>query len=128
MDLSQFAGQNLTIRFEYITDSNVTGAGFMLDALSIPEIGYFADYENDEEGWFAEGWARVQNVLPQTFKIALISEGDVTAIQYVPLASDISAEIPFTIDNSVDNVVLVVSGTTRFTRELAPYRFSVSLP
>jgi hypothetical protein len=128
VDLSQFAGQNLTIRFEYITDSNVTGAGFMLDALSIPEIGYFADYENDAEGWQAEGWARVQNVLPQTFKIALISEGDGTNIQYVPLASDISAEIPFTIDNSVNNVVLVVSGTTRFTRQLAPYSFSVTLP
>ncbi len=128
VDLSQFAGQNLILRFEYITDSNVTGEGFLLDDLSIPEIGYQADFENDAAGWQAAGWARIQNVLPQTYKLALISEGDATNIQYVPLASDITADIPFTIDNTVDNVILVVSGTTRFTHQLAPYRFSVSQP
>jgi immune inhibitor A len=36
VDLSQYAGQNLTLRFEYVTDSNVTGEGFLLDDLSIP--------------------------------------------------------------------------------------------
>ena len=128
VDLSQFAGQNLILRFEYITDSNVTGEGFLLDDLSIPEIGYQADFENDAAGWQAAGWARVQNVLPQTYKLALISEGDATNIQYLPLASDITANIPFTIDNTVDSVILVVSGTTRFTHQLAPYRFSVSQP
>jgi hypothetical protein len=128
VDLSQFAGQNLILRFEYITDSNVTGEGFLLDDLSIPEIGYQADFENDAAGWQAAGWARVQNVLPQTYKLALISEGDATNIQYLPLASDITADIPFTIDNTVDSVILVVSGTTRFTRQLATYRFSVSQP
>jgi len=128
VDLSKYAGQNLTLRFEYVTDSNVTGAGFLLDDLSIPEIGYFDDFENDDAAWHADGWARIQNVLPQTYKLALISAGDVTNIQSISLASDITADIPFTIDNSVDNVVLVVSGTTRFTRQSAPYRFSVSQP
>jgi hypothetical protein len=128
VDLSQYAGQNLTLRFEYVTDSNVTGEGFLLDDLSIPEIGYSNDFETDTAGWQADGWARIQNVLPQNYKLALISSGDTTSIQYINLKSDITADIPFTIGDTVENIVLVVSGTTRFTRQLAPYRLSVSQP
>jgi immune inhibitor A len=128
VDLSQFAGQNLTLRFEYVTDANVTGEGFLLDDLSIPEISYTSDFEADNAGWMPEGWARIENILPQSYGLALISVGDNTSVQYIPLKPDITADIPFTIGNDVDNVVLVVSGITRFTRQLAPYRFSVNHP
>jgi hypothetical protein len=128
VDLTQFAGQTLTLRFEYITDSNLTGEGFLLDDLSIPQIGYNTDFEADVAGWQFDGWAHIQNVLPQTYRLALISEGDTTDIQYITLNSDISADIPLKIGEAVDNVVLVVSGTARFTRQLAPYRINMSQP
>ena len=128
VDLSQYAGMNLTLRFEYITDGNVTGEGFLLDDVSIPEIDYFTDFETDSSGWQTDGWARIQNLLPQSYRLALISQGQTTDIQYIVLNSDVTADIPFTIDGSVDNVVLVVSGTTRFTRQIAPYRFTVNIP
>ena len=128
MDLSQFAGQKLTLRFEYVTDSNVTGEGFLLDDISIPQIGYSTDFETDAAGWQGDGWVRIQNVLPQSYGLALISVGDTTNVQYITLNPDITADIPFTVGNGVDNVVLVVSGTTRFTRQLAPYRFSLRQP
>jgi hypothetical protein len=54
--------------------------------------------------------------------------GDTTTVRNITLEPDITADIPFTISNDVDNVVLVVSGATRFTRQLAPYRFSVIKP
>jgi hypothetical protein len=128
LDISRFAGQNLLIRFDYITDSNVTGEGFLLDDLSSPEIGYSEDFETTDTSWIVNGWARIQNVLPQTYKLALISEGDVTDVQYITLNPDITADIPFTIGDGIDSVVLVVSATTRFTRQLAPYHFNVSQP
>ena len=126
VDLSPFAGQNLALRFEYITDSSVTGEGFLLDDLSIPEIGYTTDFETDDDGWQAEGWVRIHNILPQTYRLALIAVGDDTTVQYITLNPDVTADVPFSIGDDVDNVVLVVSGTTRFTRHLAPYRFNVS--
>jgi immune inhibitor A len=128
VDISQFAGQNLILRFEYITDSNMTGEGFMLDDLSIPEIGYTTNFESDIAGWQANGWAHIQNVLPQSYKLALISEGDVTNIKSISIDSDVTTDIPFTIDDAIDKVVLVVTGTTRFTRQPATYRFNVSQP
>jgi hypothetical protein len=39
-----------------------------------------------------------------------------------------SADIPFNIGDGVDRVILVVAGTTRLTRQLARYEFSVSQP
>ena len=128
VDLSHYAGQQLTLRFEYITDSNVTGEGFMLDDLSIPEIGYTSGFEKDASGWQAEGWVRIQNVLPQSYVMALISKGDTTGVQYITLNPDVSADIPFTIGDGINEVILVVAGTNRFTRQLAPYRFSASNP
>ncbi len=128
VDLSQYAGRTLTLRFEYVTDANVTGEGFLLDDISIPQIGYSTDFETDAAGWQGNGWVRIQNVLPQSYELALISVGDSTSVQYITLNPDVTADIPFTLGNGVDNVVLVVTGTTRFTRQLAPYRLSVINP
>jgi hypothetical protein len=125
VDLSQFAGQNVSLRFEYVTDSNVTGEGFMLDDVTIPEVGYQSDFETDDGVWLPEGWVRFENILPQSYALALISVGDTTTVRNISLQPDISADIPFTIGDGVDNVVLVISGTTRFTRQVAPYRYSV---
>jgi immune inhibitor A len=125
VDISQYSGQKLSLRFEYVTDSNVTDEGFLLDDLSIPQIGYSTNFEADDGGWLADGWARIQNTLPQTYRLALISFGDTTTLQYITLNPDITADIPFSIGNKVDSIVLVVTATTRFTRQLAPYRFSV---
>jgi immune inhibitor A len=128
VDLSRYAGQNLTLRFEYITDSNVTGEGFLLDDLAIPEIGYATDFESGDAGWVAEGWARIENILPQKYVLALISIGKQTTVQDITLDANVSADIPFTIGGGVDKVVLVVSGVTRYTRVAALYDYSVTEP
>ncbi len=125
VDLSQFAGQEIQLRFEYVTDAAVHGEGLLLDDLSIPEIGYSADFEQDDESWQAEGWVRLENVLPQTYRLALITKGDQINVQYLDLGADNRVEIPLSLGAEVDEAVLVVSGTTRFTRQKAAYRFSI---
>ncbi len=125
VDLSEFAGKSVSIRFEYVTDTNLTGEGFLLDDVSIPEVGYQTGFEEDNGGWQPEGWARIENTLPQDYSLALITSGDTTTVRNITLEPDISADIPFTIGDGVDEAVLVVSGTTRFTRQPAPYRYSV---
>ena len=121
VDISRFAGKKVQLRFEYITDGAVNGEGFLLDDISIPETGYFSDFENDNGGWEAEGWVRIQNVLPQTFRLTLIKEGDMTTIENVRLTGDNTAAIVLDFDE-IDDATLVISGTTRFTRQKAAYR------
>jgi hypothetical protein len=122
IDLSQFAGQEVQIRFEYLTDAAVNGEGLLLDDVEVPETGYFSDFETDEGGWEADGFVRVANVLPQNFQLALISYGDEVTVEYLTLGEDNTLEINFEIGNGVDEVVLVVVGTTRYTRQLAAYQ------
>lgn len=93
VDLSQFAGQKISLRFEYVTDAAVNGEGFLLDDLVIPEIGYRTDFEADDGGWQAAGFVRIQNSLPQTFRLALILKGDNgTRVTIIPIHPDQTAE------------------------------------
>jgi immune inhibitor A len=129
VDLSQYAGRTVQLRFEYVTDASVTGEGFLLDDVAVPAIGYSTDFEIDDGGWEAAGWVRMQNILPQTYRLALITSGrSSTTVQYIPMNPDVTADIPFTVGGDVSNVVLVVTGTTRFTRQMAPYSFWVNIP
>ncbi|WP_299024359.1 immune inhibitor A domain-containing protein [uncultured Thermanaerothrix sp.] len=124
VDLSQFAGKRVTLRFEYITDAAVNGEGFLLDDVAIPAIGYFSDFEKDDGGWQAEGFVRIQNQLPQTFRLTLIRQGPTTVIEPLVLDANQRAEFEFTL-NTQETATLIISGTTRFTRQPASYRLFV---
>jgi hypothetical protein len=122
VDLSKFAGKKVLLRFEYITDAAVNGEGFLLDDVEIPQLGYTANFEQNDGGWQAAGFVRVQNRLPQTFRLALIQNGTPRSVQYLTLNPDQSLQLPL---NLASDVVLVVSGTTRFTRTPAAYTFAI---
>jgi hypothetical protein len=125
VDLSRYAGQKVQVRFEYVTDAAVNGEGFLLDDVAIPEIGYFSDFEGGDGGWQADGWVRVSNALPQTYRLALISVGKAVEVIYLGPGNDNSLEIPIEIGGDVEEVVLVVTGTTRFTRQKTGYRIEI---
>lgn len=126
IDLSAFSGQQVELRFEYVTDAAVNGEGLLLDDIAIPEIGYFTDFEQDDGGWQAAGFVRIRNELPQTYRLALIKTGDETSVEFFELDENNSANLPVQIGGAVDEVILVVTGTTRFTRQNASYEFSIS--
>lgn len=123
VDLSRYAGQEVQLQFEYVTDAAVNGEGLLLDDLSIPAIDYFSDLEEDDGGWTGHGFVRVANILPQTFRLALIRKGTTTEVEYLSLDENNSLEIPLNIGGDVDEVILVVTGTTRYTRQMASYQF-----
>ncbi len=125
VDISQFSGKVVHLRFEQITDAGVNGEGFVLDDIEIPEIGYFADFEEDEGGWSPEGFVRIQNILPQTFRVVLLSFGKEIGVNYLLLSSNNQLYLPFEIGNELRSLVLIVAGTTPFTRQKAEYHISI---
>jgi immune inhibitor A len=125
VDLSQFAGQVVTLRFDYVTDAVLVNAGLLLDDISIPEIDYSANFESGEDGWVAAGFVRIQNILPQTYRLALIHySGNTTSVEILTLSPDQTADIPISQSGDAYDV-LVVTATTRFTNELAPYQITI---
>lgn len=127
VDLSPFAGEKVQIRFEYVTDAAVHGEGFLLDDVSIPEVGYQTDFEVDHDGWINEGFVRIQNSLPQTFRLAVIHMTDIPQIEYFTLNQENELSIPISIGgpDHPQEVVIVVSGTARYTRQKAEYQFQI---
>jgi hypothetical protein len=93
----------------------------MLDDLSIPAIDYQTDFESDNGGWDAAGFARIQNMLPQAYRVSLVQYGSPTTVTYLDLDSSNKASLPVSVTNS-KGAVLVVSGTTRNSRQKAEYQ------
>ncbi len=115
------------VRFEYVTDTAVTGEGFAIDSISIPAIDYQSDFEADNGGWDLQGFVRIQNIIPQSYFVSLIQwtdEGIVVLQQQVAPGESVAFDVQ---DPSEKNgVILVVSGATRYTRQKAEYQFEIS--
>ncbi len=124
VDLSEFTGKKVQIRFEYVTDAALNGEGFLLDDVKIDAISYQSDFESDNGGWDAKGFARVENALPQTYRLSLIIKGNTTTVTEIPLNGDQMADIPLSL-SSGDEAILVVTGTTRFTRQPTAYQIEI---
>jgi len=124
VDLSKFAGQKVQIRFEYVTDAAVNGEGMLLDDITIDAINYQSDFETDDGSWIAQGFVRVENVLPQTYRLSVIIKGDTTTVTPVELNADQTADIPLSL-KAGEQAILIVTGTTRFTTIPAAYQIEV---
>ncbi len=124
VDLSQYAGKKVQVRFEYITDMAVTGEGFLLDDVTVEAVNYKSDFETDDGGWIAAGFTRVQNIIPQTFRLTLIIKGGETTVQVIELNADQTADIPLSLKDG-EEAVLIVSGMSRYTREKSVYQIEI---
>ena len=116
--------QKVQIRFEYITDAAVTGEGFLLDDVHVDAISYQSDFESDNAGWEPQGFVRVENVLPQTYRLALITKGPTTTVTQIPLNADQTADVNLSL-NDGEEAILIVTGTTRYTRQMAAYQIEI---
>jgi hypothetical protein len=126
-DLTSYINQEILVRFEVITDEGLNRPGVCLDDISIPELDYYSDVEDGEDGWQAEGWVRVTDHVPQDFVVQLISVGRSVRVQRMALddhmrgASTISG-----LGRELDHAVLVVSALTRETTEPAVYSYRIT--
>lgn len=122
VDLSRFAGQQVTLRFDYVTDLSVHGEGFLLDDVQIPEIGYSEDFETGSGGWQGQGFVRLANRLPQTFQLALISHSRQVSVEVLELGSTNTFDLLLSMDVGIERYTLVVAAAARHTRQPAQYQ------
>ncbi len=57
--------------------------------------------------------------------MSLILVGDETSVEHIKLDAQNHADIPVILNGQSEYAVLVVSGTTRFTRQKAIYQFTI---
>lgn len=121
VDLSKYAGSKVTLSFEYITDAAVNGEGFVIDDVAVSAIDYAADFNDDDGGWLAEGFVRIDNLIPQSFMVSILNPGDPQPVQKYVLTDGESLDITLPPLPRGQKYTLVVSGSTRFTRQPASY-------
>jgi immune inhibitor A len=127
IDISRMAGHLVSFRFEYITDNAVFKEGLQVDDISIPEIGYKEDFEMGDGGWITNGFIRIQNNLPQTFRLAILDKSNMEIkVDKITLSKDQTAQVTVKVNQEKKNdIILVVAATTRFTNETATYEFEL---
>jgi len=127
IDISDYAGQEVLIRFEYVTDDAVNRSGWTIDDISIPEIGFFDDVEGGLNDWTAEGFVRIDNVLPQRFLVQVLEIGDEITVRPVDLDQANHGTITISgLGKTLDQAVLIVSGVTPITSQSASYEYGLS--
>jgi hypothetical protein len=123
VDLSQFAGKRVTLRFEYVTDASRTGEGFLIDDISVAETNYQSDFEDGPGGWHGDGFVRISNKVPQDFRVSVVRSGNPATIDHLTL--DASNRVRVSL-NPGEEIVLLVMGSTRQTRQPARYTLSLT--
>lgn len=125
IDLSAYTGKKVTIQFEYLTDTALNGEGFLIDDVQVRAIDYAADFEKDNGGWQANGFVRISNLLPQTYRVSFvqIQPGGETIVEKFNVAGN----EPLTLHGypaDQGESYLIVSGSTRYT--IIPANYSLS--
>jgi immune inhibitor A len=126
IDLSQYAGEQVDLRFDYVTDTANLKDGFLIDDVSIPAISYSTDFETDNGGWIPEGFARIENTLPQTYQLTVIYPGYNAQVEEIMVDANGKAIFPLDITATRESAVLVISATARITQQKANYSISFS--
>ena len=127
VDLSDYKGEQVLIRFEYITDDAVFEAGWAIDDIRISAIDYLETFEAGLGDWELLGWARHSNILPQSFIIQAIYLSD-SAVRVEPLELPSSQQGTFALalDEQFSEVVITISGSTPVTKQPSAYRYTLS--
>jgi hypothetical protein len=125
VDLSPYAGSQVLVRFAYLTDEAVTGTGFLLDDISVPQIGY-VDGAEENGGWEAAGFVRTNDLVPQRYMVLLIGIGETISVERLGIGDDQMAEWTVPLGSEPwREAVLVVSGLAPLTAHPASYQLTV---
>lgn len=123
IDLTPYAGQEILLRFEMVTDLIQTWRGFAIDDIAIPEIGFFDDAERRDAGWTVEGFTRATAELPQRWPLQLVTFDAGGQPTVAPLAVDGDGRLShtFTVTPGQRRPLLIVAAVAPETLLPAAY-------
>ena len=128
VDLTPFAGQEILLRFEYVTDPILTYSGLALDDIAIEAIGFRDDAETLDTGWTAEGFVRATAALPQRWHLQLVTfdEDEQPIVQVLPVAADGRAQFAVDVAPGGRRPLLIVAATAPDTLQAATYSLIIN--
>ncbi|MEO7020846.1 MAG: hypothetical protein ABI234_11900 [Ktedonobacteraceae bacterium] len=129
VDLSQYAGKKIQVRFEEVTDGAVHLQGFALDQIRIPQLNFQDDITMDN-GWVSAGFVRSNNVLPERYLVqAIVYSSGPPHITVQTMTVDLATgqgtlTVP-QFGNQVTRIMLVVAAYAPDTTLQAHYQLEI---
>lgn len=122
--LDDYAGEEILIRFEVITDPASIRHGMAIDDLRVDAIGWHDSFETPDDRWEGRGWIRTNNRLPQSAWVQAVQQvGDeVTVARWLaqPAGTWTIELVP-----DVEQVLIAVSPIAPQTMVETTYQLSV---
>ncbi len=129
VDLGAYAGKQIKLRFEMITDGAYNAQGLAIDDISIPAIGYSDNAEQGDGGWQAAGWLRIDNTMPQRYfvQVAEVMAAGSYKVVDLPVGADGSGSLTIPhLGTDVQSATLIVAPYAPKTTQQASYTLDFS--
>jgi immune inhibitor A len=125
VDLSPYAGEQVLLRFEYVTDEAYSGPGVGLANIRIPATGY-DDAADGHGGWTSSGWLLTDNRVPVQFLVQVIANGAPPVVFRLPLDADNRGSVALaSLAQPGQSVVVAVSAMAPKTSEAGAYTLQI---
>jgi hypothetical protein len=123
IDLTPFAGSEVLVRFEYVTDQSYNAQGFALKDVRIPQLGL--DEPGAIEGaWAPDGFVFVDAPVPERWNLRLV-RWSASGVSVDPVAVDANGSATVALDPSASRTTLVIAPTA--PRTLLPANYSLTV-
>ena len=127
IDLTAFAGKKILLRFTYVTDPILTQGGIALDNIAVPEIGFYDDAENADDGWIVDGFERVTAAIPQQWHLQMITFDDgIPHVESLPLTGEQALSKTVSLADSDGEAILIIAASAPMTLEQAQYSLVIN--
>ena len=121
VNLTPYAGSEILLRFEYITDESRHDIGLCIDDVSIPELDFFDSMDETDSVWLSRGFIRTKNIIPQPYLVQLIEIGDEVTVQTMSLDELGTGRFLINPSTVVSRRIITVSPTSKNTTLPASY-------
>ena len=123
VDLSAYAGKQILLRFEYITDGALSFNGLAIDDIEIP--GVLSDDAESDGGWQVDGFVRSTNLVAQRYVVQLLRFTDQGATVDRRIVENGTLQLDVDTTNDRKAPLLAVTGFAVRTTQPVPFEISV---
>ncbi len=122
VDLTSYAGQEILLRFQYITDDAVNGAGLCLRRISVPGV----QPDPITNGWAANGFILIDNRVAQDYIVQVIEMDEQNRVSVMKLDGSNDGEVLINAPQELNRLVVAVAALAPKTLQPATYTISAA--
>ena len=124
VDLSEFAGERVLLRFQYVTDDAANGIGLCLRQAAVTSVGPPQPIDD----WQPQGFVLTNNRVAQDYIVQVIEVSAEPLVTTIPLDENNEGRFVVEQPEELERLVVAVAALAPKTRQRADYTLSFEQP